>query len=1222
MKKNNTGDNLKFLAGGGEMSELILEMDWSQSPLGEIDTWSESLRTTMGLILHSAFPMFLFWGDDLLCFYNDAYRPSLGSDGKHPAIGKKAQEVFPEIWDFIGPLIHRVKTTAKPVSFYDQLIPFYRNGKVEDIYWTFCYSAAYGSDGEVCGVMTTCTETTETVLTKKKLEESERRLRSMITQAPVSIGIFRGSDYVTEIANERSLQMWGRTAEEILDKPILEVMPELKNQGIKELLDEVYTSGNIFVTGEFPIQLLRDGELADTYINFSYEPLFDSAGQIDGIMAVGIEVTDQVMIRKRIEESERRYSSLTQATTAIVWTTNDKGEFVSAQSSWEKYTGQSIDDYWGFGWAKAIHEGDRERIVAEWQSALTEVRLFETQGRLWSERHQAHRYFNVRAVPIIDEKGTIAEWVGTVVDVHVQRMAEEKIKEAEMQSNRERMVLYQSLMNAPASIAILKGETHTYEFANSNYVKLVGKPITIGHTVASIFPELQSQGFLEILDSVFSSGQPFTANEFSVEFDRKGDGVLDTVFLNMAIQPLKNAADEIERLLVHIIDVTEQLAARKQLNANERRFSNILSQSLLAVCILKGEEMIITSANEAIIEIWGKGKNVIGKTLIEVLPELEGQAVPKLLQDVFVTGIPFTTPEIKVMLIRDNKPEECYFNVIYQAYKEMDDEITGITVFATEITEQVIAKKQLEENERKFRLLADSMPQHIWTADPQGNLNYFNQSIYAYSGLGPEEMATSGWMQIVHPDDREENIRKWTEAISTGADFLFEHRFRKYDGSYRWQLSRAKPQLDDEGNVQMWVGTSTDIEEQKNFSVELERQVKERTTALLELNESLRKSEERYHLMVEEVQDYAILYLNKDGIVENWNSGAQKIKGYKSHEILGKSFSKFYTDEDRKSQLPLKLLIKATQVGKAVQEGWRVRKDGSLFWANVVITAVHNEAKEVIGFSKVTHDLTAKKEADDALNDKRIELEQKNAELQRMNKELQSFAYISSHDLQEPLRKIQTFATRIKEKEYDSLSASGKDMFSRMEKSAERMQSLINDLLAYSRTNTSEHIYEAVDLQSVVEKVALDLKEEIEQSAVEILVQNNMEISVIHFQFQQLFYNLISNSIKFAHLDRPLIIKIHAERIDSEMRDTRKLPADIPYIHISVADNGIGFEPEYNERIFELFQRLHGKTEYKGTGIGLSIVKKIVENHQGYVTANGKKGEGATFDIYIPEHRP
>lgn len=315
------------------------------------------------------------------------------------------------------------------------------------------------------------------------------------------------------------------------------------------------------------------------------------------------------------------------------------------------------------------------------------------------------------------------------------------------------------------------------------------------------------------------------------------------------------------------------------------------------------------------------------------------------------------------------------------------------------------------------------------------------------------------------------------------------------------------------------------------------------------------------------------------------------------------------------------LLNMAMQQGKAKQEGWRVKKDGTRFWASVVITAVHNDKRELIGFSKVTHDLTEKKEAADALEVNRMELEEKNIELQKMNKELQSFAYISSHDLQEPLRKIQTFASRILEKERSNLSESGKELFVRMQRSAEQMQALINDLLAYSRTNTAEHVYQKVSLKNVINRIKEDFQEELEEKQANIVLINPLEVEVIDFQFQQMFFNLISNSIKFSRPEVPLKITIFTELVPGESVPSKHIPPDREYWHLSISDNGIGFEQEYEERIFGLFQRLHGKSEYKGTGIGLAIVKKIAENHGGFITAKGEVNKGATFDIYFPVER-
>src|SRR5687767_14153050 len=161
------------------MRELTRSFDWSQTSIGNIDQWPQSLCTTLSIIQHSSFPMFLFWGEDLICFYNDAYRPSLGINGKHPALGKKGKDVWPEVWDFIGPLINKVMKNGETFWFEDQLVPIYRNGSLEEVCWTFSYSPAYGDGGKIEGVFVACTETTQKVNNHKALVENESKYRSL-----------------------------------------------------------------------------------------------------------------------------------------------------------------------------------------------------------------------------------------------------------------------------------------------------------------------------------------------------------------------------------------------------------------------------------------------------------------------------------------------------------------------------------------------------------------------------------------------------------------------------------------------------------------------------------------------------------------------------------------------------------------------------------------------------------------------------------------------------------------------------------------------------------------------------------------------------------------------------------------------------------------------------------------------------------------------------------
>jgi PAS domain S-box-containing protein len=480
------------------------------------------------------------------------------------------------------------------------------------------------------------------------------------------------------------------------------------------------------------------------------------------------------------------------------------------------------------------------------------------------------------------------------------------------------------------------------------------------------------------------------------------------------------------------------------------------------------------------------------------------------------------------------------------------------------------------------------------TLSEDGLIVYTNNYFHHLLGISYEQAIAKSVFNFIHPTSKETFNQLFKKGLAGQSKGEINLQSGKEIIPVYISLTSLYPTLQTVGMI------VTDLTERKKHE------------------DILLQNEERYHRMISEVQDYAIILLNKEGIVQNWNQGAERIKGYKPEEIIGKSFSSFYTKEDRKNHIPEKLLEQAKKKGKATDENYRVRKDGTKFWGSIVITALHDNQNNIIGFVKVTRDLTERKKAEEEIKAKAIQLEAKNTELETMNKELRSFAYISSHDLQEPLRKIQTFASRIIEKEQDELSDHAKEQFTKIQIAAKRMQTLIEDLLTYSRTNTLQRKFEKTDLKEIVNQVKEDLKEDIKERHATIETTEMCEVNVIPFQFRQLMHNLIGNSLKFSNLNRPPHIKIESQIAKGIKFNSKKLSPQNKYCHISITDNGIGFEQEYAEKIFEVFQRLHGRSEYNGTGIGLSIVKKIVENHNGIITAESELGKGARFDIFIP----
>ena len=463
-------------------------------------------------------------------------------------------------------------------------------------------------------------------------------------------------------------------------------------------------------------------------------------------------------------------------------------------------------------------------------------------------------------------------------------------------------------------------------------------------------------------------------------------------------------------------------------------------------------------------------------------------------------------------------------------------------------------------------------------------------------------------------------------VLQEGVPTVISHKFTKDSGDEILSFYNS-PLYDGTGKVGgvfttvtcngLPIGDSSEGKEEHNTILadayilkdELEKKVRDRTLLLEKRNEELKRSEERYTKMTEEVEDYAIILLDMNGTILNWNKGAQKIKGYTESEIIGRNFSVFYLEEDLVQGLPGTLIHTAIKEGRATHEGYRKRKDNSKFWGSVVITALHDEFRNVIGFTKVTRDLSEKKAAEDLIKQHALELEIK-------NKQLEQFAYIASHDLQEPLRKIQTFV-QILEKRFDDNEIRHK-YFTKINASAKRMTDLIQSVLHYSRLAQPNDLHESVNLNEVMNSVMNDYELLISEKNALVEYGQLPVIRGIKAQLGQLFANLLGNSLKFSNLAPKIAISsrlVLGSEIQHEFA-TANIAGE--YVEVTFSDNGIGFEQQYVEKIFGIFKRLNSRDKFPGTGIGLALSKKIVDNHNGFITARSELGKGATFFIYLP----
>jgi PAS domain S-box-containing protein len=487
------------------------------------------------------------------------------------------------------------------------------------------------------------------------------------------------------------------------------------------------------------------------------------------------------------------------------------------------------------------------------------------------------------------------------------------------------------------------------------------------------------------------------------------------------------------------------------------------------------------------------------------------------------------------------------------------------------IEERQQVEKTRIASEEQYHALADAMPQIVWTARPDGDLDYYNQRWFDYTGTTFEETQGRGWEMMLHPDDLQRSVDNWTEAVRTGRSYEDEYRFKRaFDGVYRWHLARAVPIHSADGNIFKWIGTCTDIEEKK-------------------------REAEAYaaRAAIVEAADDAVIGNDMEGNIITWNGGARRLYGYSAEEAIGRSEAML---------IPLEMPDELPQILATIRRGEtmehhetvRVRKDGKRLDVSFTLSPIKDGQGKITGIAGIARDITAAKQLE--------------AELKRSNAELEQFAYVASHDLQEPLRAMSGTVQLLQRRYQGQLDERADEIITHAVAAVSRMQTLISDLLAFSRLARHGNAFASTNFNTVLQDVCANLEVAIAESGAVITHDALPQVTADVSQLRQLMQNLLSNAIKFRS-QLPLHIHISARREQNAWL-------------FSVRDNGLGIETQYFERIFIVFQRLHTRDEYPGTGIGLAVCKKIVERHGGCIWVESDAENGTTFHFTIVDSAP
>lgn len=779
-------------------------------------------------------------------------------------------------------------------------------------------------------------------------------------------------------------------------------------------------------------------------------------------------------------------------------------------------------------------------------------------------------------------------------------------------------ILSSIIAESPIAIGMYVGRDLVIGMANDVLLSYWGKTKNvIGRRLGEAIPELEGQPFLEILDNVFTSGEIYNVTEAPAFLAL--DGVPDTYYFDFTYKPLFNNNGKVYAILNTAVNVTDRVFAKKRLLESQSRFRDITEQSPMAISLLMGRDMVITVANKPILKIWGKDEALMGLPLVEALPEIKGQGFLELLDDVYTTGRTFRANEALVKLEHENVLTDFYIDFSYSALRDENGDINGVLVLASDATDRVMAMREIAASEQKFRSVIYSAQAAVAVFKGYDLVSDIaNDEFLRFVSRSKEEFIGKPLLESMPELYGQPSIDLMREVLEKG--IKTHHYGRRVDIMRQGVLTTNyynvsySPLYDAAGAVYGVLDIAIDV------------------TETVRAQEAQREAEASLRGAIE-LADLGTWSLNPVTQTVTYSKRMQEWFGLDGEPVTLDDVVAIIAPSDRERIVTAVKKSTLPESGGYYDEEYTIinrlnntervlhAQGRTFFDDNGTPYLMTGTAQDITVSKKIQLALENEvKERTEALLKANMELEDINQKLTNTNQELEQYAYVASHDLQEPLRKISMFSNLLKERDTQNTHAFTID---KIVKASDRMSMLIKDLLEFSRLLNPDAHFVTTNLETVVKNVLSDFDLLIEEKGARVMVGNLPEIEAVPLQMSQLFYNLTGNALKFVSADKTPVINISAEKITyAEAALYVKNPVASAYYKIMVQDNGIGIEEQYKKQIFEVFKRLHTRSEYSGSGIGLAICRRIVNHHNGSIYIESVFGEGTSFFILLPEIQP